>query len=173
MSHADSSPRYLPDEPLPPYAFVAPHWPRPPREPDPGPLAPLDPARWRASREYLRGVDLFNHGYYWEAHEAWEGLWHAAGRRGPVAELLKGLIKLAAAGVKARQRMPEGVKIHCKDAARHLRAVQAASPPGRFAGLDLEELARHADRAAGRPGAWLGDARRLVEVVFDWRICPA
>ncbi|MER9856292.1 DUF309 domain-containing protein [Mesorhizobium sp. M0098] len=25
------------------------------------------------------GIDLFNHGYYyWEAHEAWEPLWHAA-----------------------------------------------------------------------------------------------
>ncbi|MER9586456.1 DUF309 domain-containing protein [Mesorhizobium sp. M0276] len=24
------------------------------------------------------GIDLFNHGYYLEAHEAWEPLWHAA-----------------------------------------------------------------------------------------------
>ncbi len=32
------------------------------------------------------GVDLFNHGYYWESHEEWESLWHAAGRRGVVAD---------------------------------------------------------------------------------------
>jgi uncharacterized protein len=24
------------------------------------------------------GLDVFNHGYYWEAHEAWEGLWQVA-----------------------------------------------------------------------------------------------
>ncbi|MER9007639.1 DUF309 domain-containing protein [Mesorhizobium sp. M0862] len=24
------------------------------------------------------GIDLFNHGYYWEAHEAWEPLWQTA-----------------------------------------------------------------------------------------------
>jgi hypothetical protein len=52
-------------------------------------------------RAYLRGIDLFNFGYWWESHEAWEGLWRACGRRGPAADFLKGLIKLAAAGVKA------------------------------------------------------------------------
>ena len=53
-----------------------------------------DPAMWRECREYLRGIDLFNYGYYWEAHEVWECLWHACGRQGPTSEFLKALIRL-------------------------------------------------------------------------------
>ena len=34
---------------------------------------------------FLWGLDLFNHAYYWEAHEAWEGLWQVADRDGPHA----------------------------------------------------------------------------------------
>ena len=36
------------------------------------------PESWRENADYLYGVDLYNHGYLWEAHEAWEGLWHKA-----------------------------------------------------------------------------------------------
>jgi hypothetical protein len=49
------------------------------------------------------GIDLFNHGYYWEAHEAWDPLWQAANRSTPHRLLFKGLILLAAAGVKIRE----------------------------------------------------------------------
>ncbi|MDB5390040.1 MAG: hypothetical protein JWM11_5686 [Planctomycetaceae bacterium] len=58
------------------------------------------------------GCRLFNAGYYWEAHEAWEGVWIAAGRKGLVADFVKGLIKLAAAGVKLREASPIGVQRH-------------------------------------------------------------
>ena len=61
---------------------------------------------WSQSHDYLLGCDLFNHGYYWEAHETWEGLWNACGRSGTTADFLKGLIKLAAAGVKAAKDVP-------------------------------------------------------------------
>lgn len=49
---------------------------------------------------YLHAIDLFNHGYFWDAHVYWEVLWNLAGRKGNTANFLKGLIKLAAAGVK-------------------------------------------------------------------------
>lgn len=58
--------------------------------------------------EFLWAVQLFNAGYYWEAHEAWESLWHRAGRSGVLADYLKGLIKLAAAGVKLRRAQRVG-----------------------------------------------------------------
>ena len=59
------------------------------------------PQRRRLAQTYSsRGLDLFNHGYYWEAHEAWEGLWQVADRDGPLRMLFKGLIMLSAAGVK-------------------------------------------------------------------------
>jgi predicted metal-dependent hydrolase len=98
--------------------------------------APLDPPRWHECRDYLHGLDLFNHGFYWEAHEAWEGLWHAAGRKGAAADFLKGLIRLAAAGVKHRANQPAGVKSHARRAAQLWRAAR----PVRFLGLCVEEL---------------------------------
>ncbi len=64
----------------------------------------------------MHAIDLFNHGFYWEAHEAWEALWHAAGRKGAAADFLKGLIKLAAAGVKAREGRAAGVRQHAQRA---------------------------------------------------------
>jgi predicted metal-dependent hydrolase len=154
-------PRYLPDEPFPPYAFVpggrfphpfsdpAGHSYNTPRE---HPAAP-DPDNWRASRAFLRGVDLFNHGYYWEAHEAWEGLWKACGRRGVVADFLKGLIQLAAAGVKHREGVPQGVTIHARRAAelwRESRRSRGARRE-RFLGLRIPALIDFAE-AASRDG---------------------
>lgn len=60
----------------------------------------FDPQDWDACQPYLYGVDLFNHGYWWEAHEAWEGLWLAAGRDSLAGQFLQGLIQLAAAQLK-------------------------------------------------------------------------
>jgi hypothetical protein len=45
-------------------------------------------------------VDLYNRGYFWEAHEAWEGLWRAAADPRERA-FLQGLILCAAAALKA------------------------------------------------------------------------
>jgi hypothetical protein len=78
---------------------------------------------WQSCRPYLYGIDLFNAGYYWESHVAWESLWLASGRKGVVAVFLKGLIKLAAAGVKSLEGTPEGVKSHSTRAAELWRGV--------------------------------------------------
>ena len=142
-------PRLLPDEPLPPYAYVpgrAPHPFSDPRghsyqRPLPQPSLP-DPCRWTECREYLYGLDLFNHGYYWEAHEAWEGLWHACGRRGRLADFFKGLIQLAVAGVKLREGRPEGVRSHAARAAALFEQV----PENVFMGLSLADLQAAAKR---------------------------
>src|SRR5207249_5173379 len=95
-------PRYLADVPLPPYTHVPGRTPHPVSDPRghsfghaPEPSAVPDPDDWRGCRAYLRGLDLFNHGFYWEAHEVWEGLWHACGRAGRTADFPQGLIKLA------------------------------------------------------------------------------
>jgi hypothetical protein len=103
-------------------------------------VAPLDPARWRECGEYLYGVDLFNHGFYWEAHEAWESLWHAAGRKGAVAAWLKALIKLAAAAVKLREGNARGVERHATRALELLREVEIANSPDQaWSGLVVGE----------------------------------
>ncbi len=101
-----AAPRYV-DLPMPPYAFVPGRTPHPRRHPDghlynrPEPAAaPLDPAAWSRSTEYLYGCDLYNHGYWWEAHEAWEAIWKLAPRLSPQRLLLQGLIQTGAAHLK-------------------------------------------------------------------------
>ena len=151
-------PRYLPDRPLPPYAYVGRPLPHPVLDPRghshgaPHRIPPpLDLDRWRECEDYLRGIDLFNHGFYWEAHDAWEGLWKAAGKRGPTAELLKGLILLAAAGFKALQGMSDGVRKHGRKALQRFREVGESLGGGRHAGLSIEalqEMARDVESGA-------------------------
>jgi hypothetical protein len=165
------APRYLPDEPLPPSAYVPGRTPRPKEIPESPP--PLDPARWPDSRAYLRGIDLFNAGYYWEAHEAWEGLWHAAGRRGTTADFLKGLIHLTAAGVKVREGRPDGVVSHARRAAAlFTQAAQAAGGEDpRYLGLRLSDLLNDSRAAEGR-AAQPPDEAPGPQVVFDFVLRP-
>jgi hypothetical protein len=166
-------PRYAPSHPFVDCAFVPGYTPDPRRQPGPGPREPaytvevLDPRDvWRCDR-YLFGIDLWNHGYYWEAHEAWEGLWHTAGRTGAVGALLKGLIRLAAAGVKVRQGNPESVGSHGEGARLQFRNAQAACGEQTLCGLDLLALDELAERIIRKKQSWRGDPELPCEVVFD------
>jgi hypothetical protein len=157
MTERPAVARLVPDRPMPPYSYVPGRGlPHPISSPlghsfgsERAPADPLDPGRWHACPAYLFGFDLLNRGFFWEAHEAWEPLWHASGRSGAVADLLKGLIKLAAAGVKHLEGMPRGVSTHAGRAAEAWRAA-AASPgvPDRFAGLEMRGAIVLAERIA-------------------------
>lgn len=82
------------------------------------------------SEEFTWGCKLLNHGYYWEAHEAWEGLWHVAETASPLRSLLKGLILLSAAGVKIREGKHAAAIRHAGRAAGLLRQLwRAVVPP--------------------------------------------
>jgi predicted metal-dependent hydrolase len=152
-----SRPRLLPDEPLPPYTYIPGQAPHPVSDPQGHwfgrPFVvptPLDSQRWYESSTYLHGLDLFNHSFFWEAHEVWEGLWHAAGRKGTTADFLKGLIRLAAAGVKHLANNPQGVKSHASRAAQLWRTVAQSLEAGQeqFLGLRVEELLSLAEGVA-------------------------
>jgi hypothetical protein len=172
-----NAPRWLPGEPLPPYSFVPGRFPHPYSDPaghshgqrGPG-GSPADSDRWQECLPYLRGLDLFNHGYYWEAHEVWEGLWHACGRRGPSADFFKGLIQLAVAGVKVREGKPAGVRKHAARAAELFRQV-ARDNRQPFFGLPLLPLAEWAGTVARQPPT-AADPAAPVEVVFAFALIP-
>jgi predicted metal-dependent hydrolase len=150
-------PRLVPDLPLPPYTHIPGRTPHPlsdprghsfgaaPNRPD----AP-DPDHWQICRPYLYGLDLFNHGYYWEAHEIWEGLWHACGRAGENADFLKGLIKLAAAGVKVMEDKRRGIQTHARRAEALFRKIAAelGGEDPSFWGLSLHDLIQFASAIA-------------------------
>jgi hypothetical protein len=144
----------------PRYAYVPGRQPHPVRDPAGHsygvkfpPAEPLDPANPQASREFHEGIELFNSGYYWEAHETWERLWHAAGRTGEIADFVKGLIKLAAAGVKTREGNAAGVSRHARRAAELLRSASQSSPDVSrlLAAIGGEELIRHCKRLIDQP----------------------
>jgi hypothetical protein len=152
-------PRYLPAEPLPPYAFVPGKSPHPTRSPAghsfgrlPAPPARLDPGEWAACRAYLYGIDLFNHGYYWEAHEAWESLWRACRREPAQGDFLRALIRLAAAGVKAREGNLPGAGSHAAAAAALFRGVADGFGHERYMGMAVRDLCRCAVELAAGEG---------------------
>ena len=164
-------PRLAPELPLPPYAYVHGKHPHPIRDraghsfglPPKFRIGP-DPDRWEACRPYLYGIDLFNRGYYWEAHEAWEGLWHACGRSGRMADFLKGLIALAAAGVKLREGRERGVRQHAARAQalfdQMTRELGAAET--HYLGLEPKVLARYASELAGTRAMPAADQEALL-----------
>jgi hypothetical protein len=148
-NESEPVPRLVPDESFPPYAYIPGRFPHPTGDPaghsfgtNPGLPPRVEPDQWQTCRPYQYGIDLFNNGYYWESHVAWESLWLACGREGTVADFLKGLIKLAAAGVKAREGRPEGVRTHSRRAAELFRSVARSTVPNNnlFMGLQVTDL---------------------------------
>ncbi len=145
-----SSPCYAPDISLPPYSYVPGHGlphpvndpaghlygvqHEPPITPAELNLLPTEPASRRralaalltANSRWLYSLDLFNAGFYWEAHEVWESFWNALGRTTPEALFIQGLIHLAAAAVKVREGKPAGVSRHTQRARELLGDLEAA-----------------------------------------------
>ena len=164
---------------MPPYSFVpGGPWPHPISSPQGHSHAekasvcdPISEDDWRKSPTYLHGIALFNAGYYWEAHEAWETLWHAHGRKGPIASVLQALIKVAAAGVKVRQQQQHGIVTHALRAAALFESTRQCGIPKRL-GLDLEAMAQIARSIAVEPHAPSGTLEDRVFRVFRFELEP-
>ncbi len=67
-----------------------------------------------------RGIDLFNTGRYWDAHEAWEEVW-MPDRKGPDAGFYKGLIQVAAGCLHYERRNRRGAINKWTSGAGYLR----------------------------------------------------
>ncbi len=174
--------RLVPEIPFPPYSYVPRRFPHPTRDPEghshgreAAAVEALTEENWRDSFDYLFGVDLFNHGYYWEAHEFWEGLWHACGRAGEAAGFLKALIKLAAAGVKAREGNENGVR-RAALRAGELFGVLANERGGAgdvFLGMSVADLVGLSGKLAGEAARVLNTEEAPVIVALPIRLRPA
>ena len=140
-------PRYLPDLPLPAYCHLPGSTPHPLRHPyghsygqavaPDGP--PLTATNWADNRLYLRATDLYNHGYWWEAHEWWEALWRQPGTSAESRLLLQALIQLAVALVKRRQRSDRGFRLLLDHAHGKLSRLQQSGLDD-YAGVCLGQL---------------------------------
>lgn len=144
-----TSVRLLPERELPPYAYLPGRFPHPVRDPSGHSYGSGHDAEINSpSVEFLWGADLFNQGYYWEAHEAWELLWQQADAATPERLFFKALILLAAAGVKLREGKPRPAARHYGRAAACLRIVQERSRDRYETRLTLSvaDLLRHIDQ---------------------------
>ena len=123
------APRLLPPVELPAYTFIPGSLtPHPYRHPEghsykkkTPPARPLTDETWADNRSFLLALDLFNIGYYWEAHEEFDRLLKITCPDELIGRFLKGLFKLAAAGLKV------GWEMKYRAPASTLRLVSVAS----------------------------------------------
>ncbi|GEM_PF-2950402 len=102
---------------------------------------------------FQNGIDLFNAGKYWDAHESWEEIWQELGHKtsDDWEILLRGLIQIAAA-------------LHCvglgKERGARGNLMKGWSKivlwDGPFLGLDLTALANEAERRLHCPECMTG-----------------
>jgi len=125
-------PRYS-TRPFPRYRFVPGLTPHPRRHPEghshgvPETAPPRrDPGCWRENEVYLQGIDLYNFAYWWECHEALEGLWHLTGHQGTEAQFLQGIIQTAAANLRRHLGTPSGARRLGREAVARLESVGLA-----------------------------------------------
>lgn len=164
----DSStlPWYGTDQSLPAARFIPGMFPHPSRNPEgerknPEIHRPWTPEQWPTLRAYLRGIDLFNRWYFWEAHEAWETLWRAHPPQSEPARFVQGLIGTAAALLKIRMGNPRAARTLSQAAGERLASFQ-----GIWMGLEVErfrsELARYfATVDTGSPPVLGADTPRI------------
>ena len=70
------------------------------------------------------GIELFNSGRYWDAHEAWEHEW-MPDRKGPESGFYKGLIQVAAGCLHYQRHNRRGAVNKWRSGAGYLRAYPA------------------------------------------------
>lgn len=149
-----AAPRYS-DLPFPPYRFIPGRHPHPVASPQghsyrpPGEVEPpvhyYPPEEWSQSPEYLYGCDLYNHAYWWEAHEAWEGLWRVTPEGSPQRRFLQGMIQVGATHLQLFLRSEGGVTRLRMTSMEHLHWVRQQISTPQFMGLGLTEFMARVD----------------------------
>ena len=151
-------PRYS-ARPFPPYRFVPGRSPHPTRDPqghsfgEPDPPETIEPDAWHDREGYLFAIDLFNYEYWWEAHEALEPMWLAAGRTTNDGLFVQGLIQVSAALLKHSMGVVDAARRKGADGCAKLRTT-----PTRHFGIDVPDFTRQVTQ-------YLAGTRRAVPVV--------
>jgi len=89
---------------------------------------------------YLKGIELFNKGDYFEAHEVWEDLWH--GTHDKSKNFIQGLIQVTSAFHHFSNANLRGARI------LHNSGVELLSPyKDRMMGMDVKGLLERFDHS--------------------------
>ena len=133
---------------LPPYRYIPSQHPHPVIDPKghsyqkaEEKLKYCSPEAWVHNESYLYGVDLFNHGYWWEAHEAWENVWLTTAKHDLEGQYLQSLIQFSAALLKLYSGSKRGFDNLYREAEKRMRfclAELSVQHRRIFMGLHLE-----------------------------------
>ena len=92
---------------------------------------------------FLKGIDEFNRGFFYEAHETLEQLWLED--HGPEREFYQGIIQVAAAYFKWEQEVPRGTIKLLRSGIRQARTLPACLSGRRRDGVSVGHRADLAD----------------------------
>ena len=102
----------------------------------------FSPDDWQTCEPYLYGIDLFNHGYWWEAHESLETVWLSAGQKTTICgRFVQGLIQLAGAQLKRFINVPRGALSLTSSGVEKLSLVE-----GIYLGIEVSDIVAEAER---------------------------
>jgi len=118
--------------------------------PEEAPWAPEE--HWWRDDRFLFAADLFDHRFYWEAHEAWEAMWHFAADGTPVRDLLQSLIQCAAAALQHHMGRQTGAE-HLLERAEARLQPWLDRGHGAIYGVIVEEIIAQTRRHI-RGGPW-------------------
>ena len=124
-----------------------------PLRPERSPLGAPELPQSIHDRAFDRGLDLFNHGRFFEAHEVLEDVWRALPRSSAAKKHLQGLVQLAVAFHHESRGNLRGARSVLDRALRNLTGAGTSFPD-----LDLDQLGadmanwqKHLAGAAPRP----------------------
>lgn len=144
QAHAPNRPRWT-EIPFPPYRYVPGQSPHPRTHPEGHSYGkpeevhpPWNPDEWKTIERYLYGIDLYNHAYFWEAHEALESLWRAAEPSSVKACFIQGLIQIAAANLHRRMGHNESALGQAEKGLSHLSTARSEGPT--YMGIEIEKF---------------------------------
>lgn len=116
----------------------------------------IEPKDWQKNSQFLYGVDLYNYAFWWESHEAWEGLWHLTQKDDVYGQFLQGLIQVSAAFIKWYLNHFDGMTRLYNIALGRLEFVASSHP--QFMGIDLlqyiSSLKQHFSSVLKPPQEW-------------------
>ncbi len=103
-------------------------------------LPPDDTSATQEERRiFHEGIELFNQGEWFEAHEVWEDIWHIAS--GPKKRFYQGLIQCAVTIEHIRRGNPRGVRSVYQTALPKFEGL-----PNVYMGIDIPHLLKALDR---------------------------
>jgi len=112
--------------------------------------ARLDPGAVSHHEAFRYGADLFNAGYFWEAHEIWEPVWLALPPNSCARFACQAVIQAANAFLKLAGGRPNAFLRIASDVRRYAREAQAQGAI--INGIDMADWARAFDAFAASVG---------------------